>query len=100
MKLEEMLRLALPKKRPEDRFKFYRMLVRDSLCGRNGRWPTEQEIEEEIIKMRSKQHEEIHVFNLRIIFREHLRTFEAENRKKRAQLAAAKRWAKKSEKTS
>ena len=90
--LDDMLRLAMPKQRPEDRFKFYRMEVRDSLHRSLGRKPTAEEIEQQIIKDRGKRYEEINVFDLRVVLREHLPVFKSELRTKRARAAAVAKW--------
>jgi hypothetical protein len=95
IKLEELLRLALPKKRLEDRFKYYRLILRDKIGWTISPQPTDELVEKEIVKARSIQYGEQDANYLINYIRYNVPVFEAEIRQKRAEIAAAKRWSKK-----
>jgi len=98
--LQEMLRIVLRGKRPEDRMKIFREYQRYGLRAKLRREPTDNEVEEELKKWQSA---EIHDLSLGFIDNlkfDFLPKYRKENRSKRAQTAANSRWAKKNQKSS
>ena len=94
--LEVALRLAMPKKRLEDRFKFFRMFIQKDLQLKLGRPPSKEEVEQGIADAQHKRYTELETHNFRTaIFPRLIPEFEDAIRKKRAQIAAAKRWKRK-----
>jgi len=100
VELDEFLRLVLLKKRPENRLKIYREHLRTDLAqdGNTVIHRTENEVialikEKRIRKFNEQQYECAAEMLLNFLPRH-----EAENRKKRAQVAAAKRWSKENSK--
>lgn len=93
---EKLLRLAYPKKRTEDRWKYYRMEIRETLLGRLYRAPTIDEIEEQIRKDQATiwDGESASRFIYQIGF--HREIFEKKVLRERAEKGAAARWNKKS----
>lgn len=95
--LEVALRLALPKKRPEDRMKIFREWRRSYLTATLKREPTDQELEDEIKLFRGL---DFNAANLHPFFWEVLKdfvpVFHKENSSKKAHIAAATRWSRKS----
>jgi hypothetical protein len=92
--LEEMLRLAMPRKRLEDRFKFYRMELREHFHWKHGRPPTQEEIEQEMCRARTIKFDQSVSIGIGQNLRNHLSIFESEIRRQRAKNAATKRWSK------
>jgi hypothetical protein len=95
IRMAEMLRLVLPKKRPEDRMKYFRSMVRDNLWLKLGREPGGGELADELAIISSKQFDQHSVDFYRNWILYNLPVFEAENLRKRAKAGAAKRWEKK-----
>jgi hypothetical protein len=95
---EEFLRYALPKKRPEDRLKFYRLFVRDYLHRPATIKASESEIEAEITKNRQNKFDENTAYHFRMWMNMSLSEWEKENRHNRAKLMAAGRWKKRKNK--
>lgn len=96
--LERFLLVALPRKRPEDRMKIFREWARGNLWMRLGRQPSEEEFDIEFDGWCKKQFSNLmFVDMLASNLKEFVPRFTAENRKRRAQNAAAKRWSKKSQ---
>ena len=93
--LDELLRLALPEKRLEDRFKYYRLILRNQIDWTNSLQPIDEKVEKEIVKARSIKYDEREANYLINYIRYNVPIFEAEVRQKRAEIAAAKRWSKK-----
>ncbi len=98
--LEDRLRLAFPKKRIEDRFKFYRMEMRDHLIHQLQRKPTNEEIEQAIIKEREDRYDYERTQNFVFVMRLHHGAFARELKRNKAIKMAKARWSKKNEKTS
>jgi hypothetical protein len=99
--LDEWLRRLLPKKRPEDRMKIFREWRRVNLRAKFKREPTDQEVEEEIKSIRERKFgPSNYVFGFGDSLMDFVPVFHKENRRKKAQTAANKRWSKKSEKKS
>jgi hypothetical protein len=97
--LDDWLRRMLPKKRPEDRMKIFREWRRLNLRAKFKREPTDQEVEEEIKLIRERKFDPSnYVFGFGDSLMDYVPEFHKQNRIKRAQIAAAKRWSKKSEK--
>jgi len=92
---KEMLRLALHNKRPEDRIKFYRMLLRDTLQFHLGRKPTKEEIDSAMVNAESKKYSERECHGIGLDFRYKLTTWEYELRQLRAKSGADGKWKKK-----
>jgi hypothetical protein len=89
---EEMLRVAMPMKRLEDRFKFYRLYLRDTL---HRGWPaTEQEIDEAFAKASTMKFPEAHVAQTVITINYQMGIWQREIRRNKAKMAAATRWKK------
>jgi hypothetical protein len=98
--LDDWLRGVLPKKRPEDRMKIFREWRRNILTANLKRPPTDQELETEIALIRETKFERGNrIYDWAYCLKDFVPVIAAENRRKRAQVAAAKRWAKKSEKS-
>lgn len=95
--LEDRLRLAFPKKRIEDRFKFYRMEMRDKLIYKLGRQPTTDELERAIIEERKELYDSERTLNFIYAMRLHHGAFAKELKTNRAKAMAAGRWAKEKE---
>ena len=97
--LEEWLRRVLPKKRPEDRMKIFREWRRNNLTAVLKRPPTDQELVGEIALIRETKFEQGNrIHEWAYCLKDFLPVFHKENRRKKAQTAATKRWSKKSEK--
>jgi len=93
--LDEWLRRILPKKRPEDRMKIFREWRRLNLRAKFNREPTDQEIEEEIKMFRERKFDPSnYVFGFWDSLTDFVPVYHKENRRKRAQFAADKRWSK------
>jgi len=93
--LETVLRIVLPRKRPEDRMKIFREFAKVNLWARLGRQPSEEEFHREFEEWCKKQFYS-GIDWLSDSLKEFVPKYSAENRKKRAQIAAAKRWSEKS----
>lgn len=93
--LEVALRMVLRKKRPEDRMKIFREWRRTVLRATLKREPTDREMEAQIKLFRKP---EFDAANCRFGFWDELKdfvpAFHKENRTRKAQLAASKRWSK------
>ena len=97
--LETVLRVALPRKRLEDRMKIFREWARVNLWVKLGRQPTDEEFHTDLEQWCQKQFNNIMQIDiLAMHLMEFVPRFSAENRKKRAQIAAQKRWSKKNKK--
>jgi hypothetical protein len=94
--LETMLRLArcLHNKRPEDRFKFYRMFVREDLFDEYGRYPTDEEIEAKIAQNRKRFFTKNEFKTEESVMEMFLPKFQSELRSKRAKKGSKVRWEK------
>ena len=96
--LEELLRLALPDKRQEDRLKYYRLDLRADLKWKWNRLPTEEEVGLAMAASRTKRFSEGMASALCITLRHCVSIYEVEIRREirrnRAKIAAAKRWSK------
>ena len=100
MHLDTWLRLALPKKRPEDRMKILREWRRFSLEKKLNREPTDQELKDEVKQWQEHEFFDSHnSYNLMYSIREFLPIFHKENLSKRAKAMAAGRWTKKIDKS-
>jgi hypothetical protein len=96
VRLDVLLRLTFYKKRPEDRWIIFKAFLRKDLATRLSRYPTDQELEDEIASWKEK---EFHastwamalIDTLRIDF---LPEFHKSNREKRARAAAIQSWTK------
>jgi|ERR1035437_2594185 hypothetical protein len=92
----EMLRIALPKKRPEDRMKIFREWARSNLSVKLGRLPSDEESQADFELWCKKQFNSMFFLNdIAAFLRAFVPHFSAANRKRRAHLAATKRWSKK-----
>jgi hypothetical protein len=101
---EEMLRWAMPKKRIADRFKFYRLYLRDNLHkhGSYAGWKaTTEEIEQAIADARKKKFniDSDSTHNFRNWINSAIPGWQRELRRDRAKAMAAGRWSKKNKKT-
>jgi len=97
--LEVGLRLVLRKKRPEDRMKIFREWRRTILRATLKREPTDQEMETQIKLFREPNFNAANCpFGFWDALSDFVPIFQKENRTKKAKIAAAKRWSKKSEK--
>ena len=98
--LEEFLRVILRDNRPEDRMKIFREFIRYDLRRKIRQEPTDSEVEDQL---RRWQNAEIHGFDLPFIDNlrfDFLPVYRKENRSRRAQTAANKRWENKKKKIS
>ncbi|HYV28078.1 MAG TPA: hypothetical protein VFA77_11125 [Candidatus Eisenbacteria bacterium] len=94
--MEEFLRAALKKKRPEDRMKIFREWRRSCLRKILNREPTDQELEDEIKMIReTKFGDPYQAEDWAYLLRDFVPVFHKENRIKKARLAATKRHSKK-----
>lgn len=99
IRLEVALRYTLRKKRPEDRMKIFREWRRTILRAELKREPTDQEIEAQIKLFREPDFDAANTPDgFWDCLHDFVRVFHQENRRKKAQIAAVKRWSKKSEK--
>jgi hypothetical protein len=94
---EEMLRWAMPKKRIEDRFKFYRLYLRDNLHrhGSYAGWKaTEEEIVQAVADARKKKYnvDSDSTHNFRNWINSGISEWQRELRRKRAKVMAAGSW--------
>jgi hypothetical protein len=100
--LEELLRLALPDKRREDRLKYYRLDLRADLKWKWNRPPTEEEVDLAMAASRTKRFSEGMSSALCTTLRHWVSIYETEIRpnirRNRAKIAAAKRWSKENRK--
>ena len=96
IELDEFLRLVLPQKRLEDRIKIYREHLRTGLTpdGNAVIHRSDDEVSALIQMKRARKFNEEQYECAAEMLRNFLPQYEAENRKKRAQIAAAKRWSK------
>jgi hypothetical protein len=95
--LDEWLRCVLPKRRPEDRMKIFREWRRNFLTTSLKRPPTGQELESEIALIRGIKFDEGNrIHDWAYSLKDFLPDLAKANRRKRAQIAAEKRWSKKS----
>ncbi|HTB82961.1 MAG TPA: hypothetical protein VK742_04840 [Candidatus Sulfotelmatobacter sp.] len=96
IELDEFLRLALPKRRLEDRLKIYREHLRTDLAldGNTVIHRSDDEIIALIKMKRLRKFSEDQYECARRMLLNFLPQYEANNRKQRAQNAAAKRWGK------
>jgi hypothetical protein len=96
IELDEFLRLALPKKRFEDRIKIYREHLRTGLAsdGNTVIHRSKDEIIALIQMKRARKFNEEQYKCAAEMLLNFLPWYERENRKRRAQIAAAKRWGK------
>lgn len=95
--LEVALRLALPKKRPEDRMKIFREWRRSYLTATLKREPTDQELEDEIKLFRGLDFDGANCrFGFWDTLIDFVPVFHKENSSKKAHIAAATRWSQKS----
>lgn len=93
--LDKLLRLTFPKKRKADRWKFYRLEVRERLWGGHiGSPPTENEIESEISKDLAQQFDMDQATRFIMQLHFDLPKFEYAILKERAKAGAAGRWKK------
>jgi hypothetical protein len=92
---DKALCLALKGKRLEDRMEIYRWLVRQSLAGKLPHQPTDDEVVNEIIRMRQKQFVEKEFSLFASNVRQAAAMFKTQNISKRGKAAALKRWSKK-----
>jgi hypothetical protein len=91
--VSEMLRLALPTKRPEDRMRIFREWSRSNLMVKRGVVPTDEEAQAEFDLWCQKRFDNLYQINdLAAFLNSFTPHFSAVNRKKRAQVAAAKSW--------
>ena len=94
--LQEVLRIALPNKRTEDRMKIFRVWARSNLTTKLWRAPTEEEFQIEFDLWCNKPFQEMSwVENVAGFLKNFVPHFTAANRKKRAQTAANAKWKKK-----
>lgn len=94
--LQEVLRIAMPKKRPEDRMKIFREWARSNLTTKLWREPTDEEFKIEFNLWCKKPFTEMfHIQDVAGFLREFVPRFAAANRKKRAKTAAIAKWKKK-----
>jgi hypothetical protein len=94
--LDEMLRIALPKKRPEDRMQIFREWARSNLTVKLWRQPTDEEFQADFELWCKKQFKEmLFVNDIAAFLKAFVPHFSAANRKRRAQMAATKRWSNK-----
>jgi hypothetical protein len=99
--LDACLRRVLRQKRPEDRMKIFREWRREYLKANLKREPTDQEVEDEIKLFRDPSFDGANCpFGFWDSLADFVPNFHRDNRRKRAQIAAAARWSKKSEKSS
>jgi len=94
---EEMLRWAMPKKRIEDRFKFYRLYLRDNLHkhGSYAGWKaTKEEIDQAIADNRKKKFniDSDYTHNFRNWINSAIPEWQRELRRNRAKAMAAASW--------
>ncbi len=95
--LEVALRVVLGKKRVEDRMKIFREWRRTVLRARLKREPTDDEVEGEIKLCRLPGFDAANCpFGFWDALKDFVPVFHKENRRKKAQTAAAKRWSQKS----
>jgi hypothetical protein len=93
------LRFYLPKKRPEHRRKFFRAWRLVILRANHKREPTDLEIEADLALFREPNFDAANYqFGFWDSLKDFVPVYQKENRRKKAQIAAAKRWSKKSEK--
>jgi len=102
---EEMLRWAMPKKRIADRFKFYRLYLRDNLHlhgSYDGSKATAEEIDLAVADARKKKYDinSDSTHNFRNWINSGISGWQREFRRERAKAMAKGRWSKKSKKTS
>jgi hypothetical protein len=97
MGLDEWLRRVLREKRPEDRMKIFREWRRVYLRAKLKQEPTEPEVEAEI-RLIQEQDALTYPFGFADLLSDFVPVYHQENRRKKAQIAAAKRWSKKNEK--
>lgn len=91
----EMLRLILPKKRPEDRMKIFREWSRANLVSKTGRLPTDKEAQAEFEGWCKHQWKDIYaVHDMADFLKAFVPHFLALNRKERAKTAAKESWSK------
>jgi hypothetical protein len=93
--LQDMLRIALPNKRPEDRMRIFRAWARSNLTTKLWRVPTEEEFQVEFDLWCKKPFTEMFwVQDVAAFIKNFVPHFTAANRKKRAQTAANAKWKK------
>jgi hypothetical protein len=98
--LDVALRFYLPKKRPEHRRKIFRAWRRTCLKANLKREPTEHETEADARLFREPEFDAANCrFGFWDLLKDFVPVYQKENRRKKAQIAAAKRWSKKSEKS-
>src|SRR5579859_2924206 len=97
--LETFLRIVLPRKRPEDRMKIFREYAKMNLWTRTGREPSAEEASSDFEEWCKKEFYSGFDW-LADNLKEFVPRYSAENRKKRAKIAASRRWSKKNEKIS
>jgi hypothetical protein len=93
--LDVGLRLALPEKRPEQRWKIFCAWRQAILRTTLKREPTDQEIEAQIKLFREPNFDAANCpFGFWDLLKDFVTVFHKENRRKKAQCAAAARWSK------
>jgi hypothetical protein len=91
---EEMLRYALPQKRPEDRPRFYRLYLRDFLHKGSTIKASEDEIEKACSAARSKTFTENEAFHIRLHMGMSMEGWKRESNQMRGRIRASRRWSK------
>jgi hypothetical protein len=93
--LETVLRVTLPRKRPEDRMKIFREWARSNLRVKLWREPSDDEFHADFeLWCRKPFTNLMHIDMAASQLKAFAPLFSAQNRKKRAQVAAAKTWSK------
>ena len=93
--LETILRVTFRQKRPEDRMKIFQEWSRVNLWAKLGRQPTDEEFHTDFELWCQKPFNNPAYIDMVVMnLKEFAPKFSAENRKKRAQIAATKRWSK------
>jgi hypothetical protein len=99
IELDEWLRHVLSKKRLEDRMKIFREWRRMNLALDLKRPPTDHELESDIAQIRETKFENGNrIYEWGYALNDFVPIFAQENRRKKAQAAAAKRWSTKNKK--
>ena len=99
--LDEMLRWALPKKRPEDRRRIFKEWSKANLAMKLWKRPTDEEAQAEYELWCNKKFSNMeHIIDTANFVKDFAPKFSANNRMERAQKAAKIRWSKKTKKSS
>ena len=90
----DLLRFMFPRKRPENRLKFYRLFLRDYIHLHSTIKASDEEIEERLRADKEKRFSENDAFHWRMWSGMSMDQWQREHRRARAQVMAAAKWEK------